>query len=69
VRQLIEAGGRPNAIPSRIRRGDGRGDRCEACGSDITAGECAFAIPGDRGPVVLDRGCLDLWMTSVARGG
>jgi len=69
VRQLLDAGVLPSVLPSRIWGGRGRGERCAACASHITEDECAFEIPTANAMVVLDRGCLNLWMTSISRGG
>ena len=69
VRQLLHAGVLPSVLPSRIWGGGGRGERCAACASDITQDEYAFEIPTANAMVVLDRGCLNLWMTSISRRG
>jgi hypothetical protein len=67
VRQLIEDGALPGVIPARLGGGRGRGERCAACGSPISDEECAFQVPAGTGLVTLDRGCLNLWMASIAR--
>jgi hypothetical protein len=67
VRQLIEDGALPSVIPGRLWGGRGRGESCAACGSPIATDECAFEVPAGAALVTLDRGCLNLWMTSISR--
>ena len=67
VRQLIDDGALPRVIPGRLWGGRGRGELCTACGSPITTDECAFEVPVAGVLVTLDRGCLNLWMTSISR--
>lgn len=67
VRQLLEDGALPSIMPSRLWGGRGRGQRCAACGSAIDEGECAFEVPALGGLIVLDRGCLNLWMAAISR--
>jgi hypothetical protein len=66
VQRFVERGALPSLVPATIAGRLGRGERCMICGSLITLQEFAFEVPLPAGPVVLDRGCVNVWMAIIA---
>jgi hypothetical protein len=70
IRDKLDAGLLPRALPEKMWTGYGQGNPCDGCGQPIFPAQIEYESVPDSGDVTrLHIGCLGMWVAELRRRG